>query len=96
MLQRGDKGQRQHLERCDGTPPRKTGIPFRKSLKQKMLELKLFGLMEFTQDYARSANYYMRSIHDFGQCMKSSRQEPNKALHMAKSMNTGLQCCLCT
>lgn len=49
---RGDKGQRQHLERSDG---RKTGIPFRKSLKQKMLELKLFGLMEFTQDYARFA-----------------------------------------
>jgi len=53
--QRGDKGQRQHLEKCDGTQPRKTGIPFRKSLKQKMLELKLFGLMEFTRDYARSS-----------------------------------------
>ena len=70
MLQRGDKGQRQHLERCDG---RKTGIPFRKSLKQKMLELKLFGLMEFTQDYARSANDHGQSTHQFDQCMKFGR-----------------------
>ena len=53
-MQKGDMGQRQHLERCDGSPPHKTGIPFRKTLAQKMLELKLSGLVEFTQECARS------------------------------------------
>ncbi len=90
MLQRGDKGQRQHLERCNGTPPRKTGIPFRKSLKQKMLELKLFGLMEFTQDYARSAKLLCAiksspwSMHEIWQI------RVEQSIACAKSLNTGL------